>query len=362
MFPMVTISDNTFSKVPPHHPRLHRKSGSGHGPFDASEGAANGIASGSFTEAFLKASNRPQFHHLPTPAPSATTSVVEQKHDESNEKQEQEIRLMDFIDVPSLVSDNEEEESDAESSHSSKGASSVFSRPAVKSPPASAAAEQVKRSLKEENQSMESIEKSRDEPLRSVETELAPQAEELPSATEATQATSTISDAQFKLERSQLMKIAVKYVAMKIHNSFPPESARTIDPEEMPLDQFLLILTSRLQLTLPLFMKGIIYLFRYMDIIYLLRYLNQSNNFLNYTEMGFNLKKLIVGCFKLTLARERISKDWSGVTGLANAEINTIVKTVVKRLNGKLAIKNIELLRLKSEIYRFVKMVVKEVK
>lgn len=334
MFSMVTISENTYSKVPSHLPRLHRKSGSGPLPDMAPPEGASSNATESFTEAFLRAS-RPQYQ-LPTPSASVTTSMAETK-EESNEKVE-EIRLMDFIDVPSLVSDDEEEDSEAESHHSSKDATQ-FPRPTAKLPPALAAAEVVKRSLKEE---------------------AIPEPEPETKEPEKEESKLTISEAQFRSERSQLMKIAVKYVAMKITNSFPPESARKIDPTEMPLDTFLLILTSRLQLTLPLFMKGIIYLFRYMDIIYLLRYLNQSNNFLNYTEMGFGLKKLIVGCFKLTLARERIGKNWSGVTGLANSEINTIVKTVVKRLNGKLAIKNIELLRLKSEIYRFVKMVVKE--
>lgn len=333
MFSMVTISENTYSKVPSHLPRLHRKSGSGPEPAMNSEGVSSS-PSESFTEAFLRAS-KPQYQ-LPTPVPSVTTSMTAPKDEDSDKVEE--IRLMDFIDVPSLVSDDEEEESETESHHSSKETAS-FPRPTAKLPPALAAAEEVKRSLKEE--AVPETEPETKKPEKE-ETKLA------------------ISEAQFRSERSQLMKIAVKYVAMKITNSFPPELARKIDPTEMPLDTFLLILTSRLQLTLPLFMKGIIYLFRYMDIIYLLRYLNQSNNFLNYTEMGFGLKKLIVGCFKLTLAREKIGKDWSGVTGLANSEINTTVKTVVKRLNGKLAIKNIELLRLKSEIYRFVKMVVKE--
>lgn len=355
MIPMVTISDNIYSKVPSHLPRLHRKSGLGpEEPDMASEGSSTGNATESFTEAFLRASSRPHYHQLPTPSSSVTASMTEQK-EESNNKEEQEIRLMDFIDVPSLVSDNEEEESEAESAHSSKDSSQRFPRPTAKLPPALAAAEEVKRSLKEEKSENDAAAATPDQ----AEADLAPSPQPLPTPDSVSNET-TITEAQFKLERSQLMKIAVKYVAMKITNSFPPESARKIDPNEMPLDTFLLILTSRLQLTLPLFMKGIIYLFRYMDIIYLLRYLNQSNNFLNYTEMGFGLKKLIVGCFKLTLARERVGKDWSGVTGLANAEINTIVKTVVKRLNGKLAIKNIELLRLKLEIYRFVKMVVKE--
>lgn len=94
-----------------------------------------------------------------------------------------------------------------------------------------------------------------------------------------------------------------------------------------------------------------------MDIIYLLRYLNQSNNFANYNEMDFELKKLIVGCFKLTLIRERVSKNWNQVTGLSNNEINRVVKTIVGRLNGKLLIKDIELVKLKLEIFRFVKMV-----
>ncbi|ODV79807.1 uncharacterized protein CANTADRAFT_49907 [Suhomyces tanzawaensis NRRL Y-17324] len=187
--------------------------------------------------------------------------------------------------------------------------------------------------------------------------------------------TDGLSPQQFKQERSQLMTIIVKYIATKIQNSFPPESPRIVNADELPLDRFLLLLTSRLKLSLPVFMKGIIYLFRYMDIIYLLRYLNQSNNFANYTDMGFELKKLIVGCFKLAIMREKkmqahaqsgavdnyLDLNWQRVAGLPNQEINTIVKKIVSRMNGKLNIKNIELVKLKSEIFRFVKMVATEV-
>lgn len=189
-----------------------------------------------------------------------------------------------------------------------------------------------------------------------------------------TSKTSQLSPSQFKLQRNQLMGIIVKYIATKIHNSFPPESPRLVKSNEMPLDKFLLILTSRLQLTIPMFMKGIIYLFRYMDIIYLLRYLNQSNNFANYNSMDFELKKLLVGCFKLAILREQKlnvkrtenksapnNPNWSSITGLSSHEINTVVKKIISRMNGKLNIKNIELVRLKSEIFRFVKMVSNEV-
>ncbi|ABN66554.1 predicted protein [Scheffersomyces stipitis CBS 6054] len=170
-----------------------------------------------------------------------------------------------------------------------------------------------------------------------------------------------LSAEQFHYERNQLMTITVKYVATKIHNSFPPESPRLIKPNELPLDKFLLLLTSRLRLTLTMFMKGIIYLFRYMDIIYLLRYLNQSNNFLNYNDMGFELKKLIVGCFKLALQNDLYEYNWAAITGLPNHDINNIVKRIVSRMNGKLNIKTAELIRMKSEIYRFVRMVANEV-
>lgn len=221
----------------------------------------------------------------------------------------EEVKMSDFIDIPSLVSDDDEE-SDAESSKSSK-----------------------KPEKKEKKEPAKSPEKP---PQKAVQ---------------------PLSPEQLKSERATLMKVVVKYVAMKITNLFPPESPRTIDPNEMPLDKFLLILTSRLQLSLPTFMKGIIYLFRYMDIVYLLRYLNQSNNFINYNEMGFNLKKLIVGCFRLTLAKESVSRNWSDITGLSNGEVNRIAKSMVQRLNGKLVVKNIELVRFKMEIFRFVKMV-----
>lgn len=171
------------------------------------------------------------------------------------------------------------------------------------------------------------------------------------------------SQEQFNLERTKVMTIVIKYVTAKIHNSFPPDSSRNVKQNELPLDKFLLILTSRLRLTLPVFLKSIIYLFRYMDIIYLLRYLNQTNNFVNYNDMGFELKKLIVGCFKLAIIKEnRINKNkyvlnWEQITGLKNQEINSIVKTLVGRMNGKLNIKDIEVANMKNEMFRFVKMI-----
>lgn len=229
----------------------------------------------------------------------------------------------DVEDVPLLVSDSEDV-SDGEdcSTQSVNGHESDVN---VK---ASIAAEQVKRDMK----------------LLVQEPEVNSEKQEL-------------TKEQFRNERNQLMTIVVKYIATKITNSFPPQYPPVPNSSEVPLDRFLLILTNRLQLSLPLFMKGIIYLFRYMDIIYLLRYLNQSNNFANYNEMDFCLKKLIVGCFKLALSREKITKNWSAISGMSNGEINTIVKTIVTRMNGKLVVKNIDLLKLKLEIFRFVKMV-----
>lgn len=184
-----------------------------------------------------------------------------------------------------------------------------------------------------------------------------------------------ISQAQFKHQRTQLMTIIVKYVATKIYNTFPPESRKRRDSSsppspttsstpnnELPLDKFLLLLTSRLRVSLTIFLKAIIYLFRYMDIIYLLRYLNQTNNFVNYNDMGFELKKLIVGCFKLTIIKEnrvsakKLQVNWQHVTGLSNQEINSIVKQLVNRMNGKLNIKDVEVVRMKNEMHRFVKL------
>ncbi|CAN3358863.1 hypothetical protein DICA3_F09846 [Diutina catenulata] len=181
---------------------------------------------------------------------------------------------------------------------------------------------------------------------------------------------------QLRFQRQKLMAILVKYIATKIYNSFPPESPKVGAKPELPLDKFLLILVSRLRLTLPVFMKGVIYLFRYMDIIYLLRYLNQSNNFANYCAMDFELKQLIVGCFNLAVTREKqliklksekvgraipdpYQFDWARVTGMTPAQINTTVATIVTRMNGKLMIKNVELVKLRSEMLRFVKMVAK---
>lgn len=315
-----------------------------------------GASKSSFTAAFLASSVAPQ---LPTPASSVVSSFVAQERQE----EPAELKLSDFLDIPSLVTDDEEEESDAESSAHGLKVLGDSEQEIKAKPSATAATQEVKRFIKKEVTQQEGFNVPAtiadvDEKLKLQVPPAGPQVAMEESATEVSV---RLTPTQFKIERLRVMKIVVKYISMKITNSFPPESPRTIDPNEMPLESFLMILVSRLQLTLPIFMKGIIYLFRYMDIIYLLRYLNQSNNFANYTEMGFCIKKLIVGCFKLTLTRERVQKNWNGITGLANSEINTIVKAVVNRLNGKLSIKNIELIRLKTEIFRFVKMVTKTV-
>ncbi|KAJ9095900.1 hypothetical protein QFC19_007389 [Naganishia cerealis] len=161
---------------------------------------------------------------------------------------------------------------------------------------------------------------------------------------------------RLKQERDQVMTVIVKYIVAKIKNSFPPEQASRIDGS-LPLDKFLLILTSRLQVSLVEFMKSIIYLFRYMDIVYLLRYLNQCNNMANYNGMDFTLRKLIVGCFKLALTRDRIVRDFPQITGLSNQEISAVTRKIISRMNGKVSIKDTEVLRMKLELYRFVRMV-----
>lgn len=169
--------------------------------------------------------------------------------------------------------------------------------------------------------------------------------------------TSTGATTDFKQQRNQLMMVIVKYISIKITNLFPPSSSES----KISLEKFLIIMINRLKLSLPNFLKGIIYLFRYMDIIYLLRYLNQSNNYANFNEMDFPLKKLIVGCFKLTLLRERIHKNWYKLTGLTDNEINIIIQSILKRLNNKIIIKPGEIGKLKLEIFRYVKVVSREV-
>lgn len=352
-FPMVTINDSLYGQdhaSKASQPKLVRGGGGG-----------NGL----FTAAFLAAAVQQQ---LPTPIPSLVSSFV--SHDRAEEPNE--LKLSDFLDIPSLVSDDEEEESDADSSSHLKVPGAF--NPALDAKPSTAAATQeVKRFIKKE---VTQEEVTHDKTEKEVKEARLSETSETPTSASASSGDSKSSDsasltemsevqslssAQLSIERLRVMKIVVKYISMKITNSFPPESPRTMNPHEMPLETFLMILVSRLQLSLPMFMKGIIYLFRYMDVIYLLRYLNQLNNFANYTEMGFCIKKLIIGCFKLALARERVRKDWSGITGLKHLEINSIAKAVVHRLNGKLTIKNVELIRLKTEIFRFVKMVTKTV-
>lgn len=243
-------------------------------------------------------------------------------------------------DVPLLVSDNEDY-SDNES---------LSSRESFKNEQNSLAVESVKRDMKKPS----------------------PPSGKEPSPVESNSSNVTapvgilkkkipLTSEQFINERTQLMTIVVKYLATKINNSFPPESTKHASTKELPLDKFMLVLTSRLNLSLNSFMQGMIYLFRYMDVVYLLRYLNQSNNFANYNEMQFSVKKLIIGCFKITLTNDKINKDWCGITGLDKHELDSIVDVLTTRMNGKLSIKQIEILKMKSEIFRFVKMVTKAI-
>lgn len=162
-----------------------------------------------------------------------------------------------------------------------------------------------------------------------------------------------LSPKVFKQERNQLMMVIIKYVSIKITNLFPPSSKEC----KISLEKWLIIVINRLKLSLNSFLTSMIYLFRYMDIIYLLRYLNQSNNFANFNEMDYPLRELIVGCFKLTLMKEKVHKNWPHLVGLSNNEVNSIIKTILKRLNNKLIIKDNELQKFKNEIFRYVKMI-----
>lgn len=326
---MVTINDSIYAQesAAPTHAKLNR-------------------GQNSFTAAFLASTVAPQ---LPTPSALVVSLFAAPERQE-----EAQIKLSDFLDIPNLVSDDEDE-SDAESSAPLKSVD--YNRCDETK---TTAALEVKRFIKKEVIQEGPQEEKLAEKVAETSSQAAKNVTD-DKLEDVAAETPKLSVAQFETEKQRVMKIVVKYVSMKITNLFPPELPRTMDPNEMPLESFLMILTSRLQLSLTTFMKGIIYLFRYMDIIYLLRYLNQSNNFANYTEMGFCIKKLIIGCFKLTLARDRVQKDWSAITGLSNSEINSVAKTVINRLNGKLIIKNVEVVRMKSEIFRFVKMVTKTV-
>ncbi|GEQ66454.1 hypothetical protein JCM33374_g117 [Metschnikowia sp. JCM 33374] len=313
--------------------------------------------------------------HMPPPVSSVASSNGQMDKfvdlSAQNPESEKKDKISTYLDMPLLISDHDGEDSEGESLNGAKP-SSAEEPEAVN--PSLSATQEVKRSIKaEKGDKSEDVPTTISLPDANSQSILDKRPEEVPvqgsssaakaltAAPESEVTQTSLTQESSNCERNKVMKIVVKYVAMKITNSFPPQSSRTVDPKEMPLDEFLMILVSRLQLSLPSFMKGIIYLFRYMDIIYLLRYVNQSNNFANYTDMGYGLKKLIIGCYRLVLARERKSKDWSSITGMSNAQINDIVRTLVGRLNGKLSIKNIELIRLRGEIFRFVKMVTKTV-
>lgn len=299
---------------------------------------------------------------LATPYPSMTAKsavgfLVQGAEDDGS------LQISDFFDIPLLISDNGEEDSESESLAVSK---LVNSRPsAMNDQNTEVAAQVIKKYIREECKDLPDAVPEVAQQSTNSALVINPPAqvtvEDSSVMQHQQQARTILGPEAFKNEHEKVMKIIVKYVAMKITNSFPPQEPKKVASKDLPLDEFLMVLVSRLQLSMTNFMKGIIYLFRYMDIIYLLRYLNQSNNFANYTDMGFGLKKLIVGCFRLVLARERIVKDWKTVTGLSNVQINAIVKTVIGRLNGKLNIKNAEILRLKNEIYRFIQMVTKSV-
>lgn len=232
--------------------------------------------------------------------------------------------------LPLLVSDNDDY-SDDESCSSRDSSDNVV--------------EAIKRDLKDEASDKEDS------------------AEEASAATEAAlpHMKQPLTAEQFARERTHLMTIVVKYVATKIKNSVPQLSLRASPGDHLALDKFLLILTSRLNLSMSMFMQGMIYLFRYIDIIYLLRYLNQSNNFANYNEMQYSVKKLIVGCFKLVCDNNLVCKEWAALSGLRDNEITDVVAVLTTRMNGKLRIKPVELVKFKSEIFRFVKMVTRAV-
>lgn len=327
--------------------------------YGASEGSTHGLAPSS--DSSRSAFNPNTFMHFNLKPAMVNTQSTEE-----------EIKLSDYIieDVPLLMSDDDdlsEDEGKLKAKTDPAKDKSVSVKP-------SDTAEEVKRSMKYEVEAQANVneeESAVGSPMMNNECSPVLTAATTPANSfsepiskpkmkklvKTSKKIESLTKAQFQFEKKQLMTIVVKYISTKIVNSFPPENPRNIKSDELPLDKFLLILVSRLQLSISNFMKGVIYLFRYMDIIYLLRYLNQSNNFANYNEMDFELKKLIVGCFKLTLIRERVSKNWNQVTGLSNNEINRVVKTIVGRLNGKLLIKDIELVKLKLEIFRFVKMV-----
>lgn len=342
------------------------KSGSGHIELEGkSESATNKLPP-------FNSSNNTQRPDISFAAPS---SLIQKAFHSPCQEVDKSVKggASSHFDMPLLISDHDGEESEGESVN---GVQVSNREDADSRVPILPATQEVKRSIKEEKAKEDKLEEKTETlqnkapcvdftERRAVgltilsDTSLA--CTSAPSGLKETPEASEATPEIISCERNKVMKIVVKYVAMKITNSFPPPSARTVDPKEMPLDEYLMILVSRLQLSLPLFMKGIIYLFRYMDIIYLLRYVNQSNNFANYTDMGYGLKKLIIGCFRLVLARERKIKNWSDITGLSNAQINDIVRTVVGRLNGKLVIKNVELVKLRGEIFRFVKMVTKTI-
>ncbi|KAK6457155.1 uncharacterized protein RJT20DRAFT_134444 [Scheffersomyces xylosifermentans] len=407
---MVTISDNIYPKNTP-------SSSTTNSTEQPKSGAASSSQSLSYELLMNHLTMEKQSNTLDITSSAASISNPENSAHEGSGDDDV---MNDFIqDIPLLVSDHEGfSDDDTNSTRSTQSHIKHFphrhrhqsmqheqSSTAATTPQPSQdksdsfkpsdAAEQVKRSMRNGESTVTSLIKKKMDRAVEASSEDNKFSQELIKVTSSYVKTSSTTDAkacvsdvvtsdgltavEFRNERTQLMTIIVKYIATKIHNSFPPESPRLVKPNELPLDKFLLLLTSRLELTLTMFMKGIIYLFRYMDIIYLLRYLNQSNNFLNYNDMGFGLKKLIVACFKLALVREKkmvniqnakankpeddslYEYNWSAITGLPNQEINDIVKRIVSRMNGKLSIKNIELIRMKSEIFRFVKMVANEV-
>lgn len=288
----------------------------------------------------------------------------------------------DAQDVPWLVSDHDE--SEGETHCSSDSEEEALTSPAV------AAVECIRREMKREgsqdeeikNQNKKDLEDGTEKEITALSSEVfessasssASSASSVAAITTPVDATPTPSLAidkplltaqGFKQERTQLMTIVVKYMATKINNSFPPAATKHTTSRELPLDKFLLILTSRLRLSLSQFMQGMIYLFRYMDIVYLLRYLNQSNNFANYNEMQFSVKKLVVGCFNLSLSRyggrAAAGINWQTITGLSQDDVNAVVNVLTSRMNGKLSIKQVELVKMKSEILRFVKMVTRAI-
>lgn len=186
---------------------------------------------------------------------------------------------------------------------------------------------------------------------------------------------SGITPYRFYLERNDAMGLIVQYITRQIYAKFPIDMLE--QDQEMyplrPLPQFLVLMLTQMQVTFPVFKIMVLLLFRYINLIYLLRYVNQSNNLMARPDgpMGLQdlLRHLLSGALRLaTYYHNRFyrpsrpvpvidSARWESETGIGSRDVDAVALRMLKTMNGKLHVKEAEMTKLSMELFKFVNAV-----